>query len=575
MRRERNEQRRSPLQTEKNEQHRAHCGWRKMNSAAVRCGWKERNGRMKETIEVKTEYKRDLQNNYLILEAPEADAENNYGLRMAEQNQVKGLLPLHESRKDGKLYLHYEITSKQTLESVYEKRAMDYQDILFVLSGIRDTLENMRKYLLSPQKLLFAPEMIYVQPEQKGLQLCYYAEENECPIQMLAEFILKRLDHRDRQAVALGYGFFERASGENFSLTETLKDILKTFGEAGRTPHADDSEVRKTARPKEQALPYNGMNGGQRAYEEVPATPADAFNDTGKQRGIYDSPEEEALRGSAQEEPYVIHRERSHREWSSRECSNREQSKWEQSKWEQNDRERGNQELSNQERSGGKRKGERLADCIFSKVHPAVLLSTLALTAVLEVLIMSGILSLTESGGCFFLMLSVEILINRRIFHRKTERPMEWETEEENEEYRKLMQETYQDQAEQMEPEPIEETRCLIPKEEDHSLRLVCCSGTEGKETWPDISPGSQPVYIGKIKGEADVILNVSTVSRMHARIQMRQNQCFLKDMNSKNGTFVNGRRLEPQEECEIGKDDTVAFAQVAYRVVQGTGASY
>lgn len=118
---------------------------------------------------MKAEYKRDLQNNYLILEVPDAETDEDYGLRMAEQNQVKGLLPMHESRRDGKLYLHYEITSKQTLESVYEKKVMGYQDILYILSGICDTLEIMRKYLLSPQRLLFAPELIYVQPERKAL----------------------------------------------------------------------------------------------------------------------------------------------------------------------------------------------------------------------------------------------------------------------------------------------------------------------------------------------------------------------------------------------------------------------
>ncbi|MCD7764674.1 MAG: FHA domain-containing protein [Lachnospiraceae bacterium] len=506
---------------------------------------------------MKTEYKRDLQNNYLILEAPDVEAEENYGLRMAEQNQVKGLLPMHESRKDGKLYLHYEITSKQTLENVYEKKLMGYQDILSVLSDIRDTLETMRKYLLSPQMLLFAPEMIFMQPERKSLLLCYYAKENECPIRMLAEFILKRLDHRDRQAVALGYGFFERASGENFSLTESLKEILTTFGDTERSPRPDAPDNAFEQNPgkkvsagyrekadsgrdygtdflqKECAPPYYGTNGHSRAYGETSGnTVHDAFQgtfqDTVSQKGRYDPPKDEAYQTNAQEEPYVIHRERSRK----------------------------------------KGKGEPLTDRIFSRIHPAVLLSFLALTVVMEVLILCRAISLTEGGGCFFLILSVEILVNRRIFHKKTEKPVEWETEEENEEYRRLMQEVYPAGTEGTEPEPIEETRCLIPKEEDHSLRLICCLETGEKEKYPEIRPGIQPLYIGKIRGEADVLLNVSTVSRMHARIQMRQNQCFLKDMNSKNGTFLNGRRMEPQEECEIKEDDVVAFAQVTYRVV-------
>ncbi len=485
---------------------------------------------------MKTEYKRDLQNNYLILEAPDVNEEGNYGLRMAEQNQVRGLLPVHGSRKDGKLYLHYEITSKRTLESVYEKKVMGYQDILSILTGLRDTLENMRKYLLSPQQLLFAPEMIYLLPERKELLLCYYVRENECPIRMLAEFILKRLDHRDRQAVALGYGFFERASGENFSLAETLREVLMTF-------NADD-----TADPEEK---HRCVKPDERAANSAGSSLANSSE-------WYEPPEEE-LRGStlaepvgqdAYEEPYVIHRERSGK-----------------------DRREKKTENSTSGRNG--RKADGLTDRLFAKVHPAVLLSFLALTVVLEILIMSAVLSLTESGGCFFLMLSLEILLNRRLLRKKETMPEDWD-EEDDEEYQKILQEIYQDGTSRdgkaaAAPEPIEETRCLIPKEDETAFYLVCCADGED-EKYPEIRPGSEPVYIGKIKGDVDVLLNASTVSRMHARIQMRQGQCFIRDMNSKNGTLVNGRRLEPQEECELREGDIVAFAQIQYQVVKRGG---
>lgn len=486
----------------------------------------------KERIEVKTEYKRDLQNNYLILEAPDVDEEEHYGLRMARQNHVKGLLPVHESRRDGKLYLHYEITSKQTLESAYEKKVMGYQDILYILTGIRDALENMRKYLLSPQQLLFAPEMIYVQPERKELLLCYYVRENECPIRMLAEFILKRLDHRDRQAVALGYGFFERASGENFSLAETLKEILTTFegtaGTAGLSAVSDiGAEGAADSRRADErtAMPYSERGNTEEGADGC----GEWYEQSGKERFAF----------GVQEEPYVIHQER------------------------------GRKDLRGEKDQKKKNSGK--ADRIFTKVHPAVLLSFLALTVILEILIISEILSLTESGGCFFLILSVEMLLNRRLLHKKNCAREEWDEEEETEEYRELMREVYQEDTVAADPDPVEETRCLIPGEENTVLHLVCHSHEE-KAAYPEIHPEHRPVYIGKIKGDADVLLNVPTVSRMHARIQLRQGRCFLKDMNSKNGTFVNGRRLEPQEECEVQEGDIVGFAQIEYQAVKKNG---
>ncbi|MCC8066280.1 MAG: FHA domain-containing protein [Clostridiales bacterium] len=528
---------------------------------------------------MKTEYKRDLQNNYLILEVAEDRADRGYGLQMAKQNQVKGLLPMHESRKDGKLYLYYEITSKQTLESLYEKKTMDYPEILFILSEIRDTMENMRKYLLSPQQLLFAPELIYVLPEHGGLLFCYYAEENEYPITLLAEFILKRLEHKDRMAVALGYGFYQQATDVNFSLSETLKEILGASVEkntekgesadnrAGISRKEGTSAGMRYANGRKSIMPDMDGEFEARAYgrkanagEAYSGRVAAGMSYTGEMYtgetyagkripdGAYAGkkiPDEtyvgSAVRGavgseireapgnwSEEMDPPVIHRER---------------------------------KKHLPEKQG-------ISERLFSRIHPAVLLTFLLLSLALEVPLVFDLLSYTEAGGCFFLLLSAEILLNHRLLNKKTEDMGKWQEEEESEEYQKILEEVYQDERKR-EAEPVEETCCLVPDKDEGKLRLVYRLGESGMDNPPEICLGESPIYIGKIKDEANVILQASTVSRMHARLTVRDERCYLKDMNSKNGTFVNGRRLMPQEECEIKEEDVVAFAQIEYQVVR------
>ena len=50
---------------------------------------------------------------------------------------------------------------------------------------------------------------------------------------------------------------------------------------------------------------------------------------------------------------------------------------------------------------------------------------------------------------------------------------------------------------------------------------------------------------IGRVPGaEFEIILNAPGVSRRHAQISRRNNQYILEDLNSSNGTFLNGRRL-------------------------------
>ena len=52
-------------------------------------------------------------------------------------------------------------------------------------------------------------------------------------------------------------------------------------------------------------------------------------------------------------------------------------------------------------------------------------------------------------------------------------------------------------------------------------------------------------------------------ISRMHSRLEYRQGAYYLKDLNSRNGTFVNGERLMPQEARIVSHGDRVAFADV------------
>ncbi len=433
---------------------------------------------------MKREYRRDLQNNYLILEAPKSETEEEYALQMLLQNRVRGLLQIHSTSKDGMRYLHYEITSKQTLESLFENKPMEYQDILLVLSGIRDAAEDMRRYLLSAQHLLFSPDLIYVLPDRGGIQLCYYTGEHTYPISFLAEFILKKLDHRDPAAVALGYGLYDRASRENFSLDQTLKELLdssvepqthaESLPEPAQTPPAEDPE----GIPEEKDVDHDR-------------------EDTG---GIP-----------------VEHRDRKKKRRS-----------------------------------------------FFSVIHPAVLLSFLLLVIALEVAMEQNLFTLMEAGGLFFLILAIEMLVNHGLHgHSKKEKPV-WAEEDSDEEYEELLGEMYEERPAE---EPIGETSFLLSEEDSASLRLIPVPGRSQKDQYPDICPTEKPLYIGKSEQEADIILPAATVSRMHARIQMRGTACYVQDMNSKNGTFVNGKRLSGQEECEIHREDEVAFAEVRYRV--------
>ncbi len=68
---------------------------------------------------------------------------------------------------------------------------------------------------------------------------------------------------------------------------------------------------------------------------------------------------------------------------------------------------------------------------------------------------------------------------------------------------------------------------------------------------------------IGKKRGEADLVLEDFSVSRLHARIVKEQEEMFLEDMNSTNGTYKNGLRMQPYEKRKLHEGDEIKMGKV------------
>lgn len=68
---------------------------------------------------------------------------------------------------------------------------------------------------------------------------------------------------------------------------------------------------------------------------------------------------------------------------------------------------------------------------------------------------------------------------------------------------------------------------------------------------------------IGKKKGEVDLVLEDFTVSRMHARISKETDGMYLEDLNSTNGTYKNGLRMQPYEKRKLDAGDEIKIGKV------------
>ena len=111
------------------------------------------------------------------------------------------------------------------------------------------------------------------------------------------------------------------------------------------------------------------------------------------------------------------------------------------------------------------------------------------------------------------------------------------------------------------EPEDTMQTVLLISQSEIQAKRKLF-SLTDGKE----IPIGYFPFLIGKNRGLVDLCLNEPGVSRLHAKIERDDTGFFITDLNSTNGTKVNGSLLEANEQRQLRIGDELSFAGILFR---------
>lgn len=79
-----------------------------------------------------------------------------------------------------------------------------------------------------------------------------------------------------------------------------------------------------------------------------------------------------------------------------------------------------------------------------------------------------------------------------------------------------------------------------------------------------------KPIIVGR-SSDLDMVLVEDMVSRKHARITMQQDQIWIEDLGSTNGTFVNGEKIK---RARLKEGDRVLIGTSILKVIAGEGAA-
>ena len=479
------------------------------------------------------EYKRDVSHNYLILREEEKVNTASYQVRMLTGNVIPSILKCRLQGLDGNLLFYYDITSRQSLESFYEQRKFHRKDLHMLFGGFIRVMEEMAEFLMNTDQLLLCPEYIFLDIEKREVKFCCLPDYHH-PIQEqfreLTEYLLPRLDHEDPQAVSMGYGVYRKAMETGFQLEHIKEAIYQNREVTGKNDNKD------SAQKQGQKPPENNLDGADNFGEKI------------------------------QEKADVSHLLETDVE---NKTSKRKKDK--------------KKEESDFQKSSNEWTGALL--CVFT----AAVLIILLILRYLGYL--PGIPAEAIFGGAIIL-LALAAFLSWTAEKKKQKKQMsaEWRKKVKRE-----LDDTYESSSEKRrkernsedlyEADSVQEKmpewgdgKYKMPEQtgetENYGETVVLSAGqTEGPASLVSREPGElATIYldrdlmvIGKMENAADAVISLPTVSRIHAKIRKADDEYYLSDLNSRNGTSVNGRLLKTGEEYQLQDEDQVEFAQARY----------
>ena len=218
-------------------------------------------------------YKRDLNSNYMIMTDAEK-REEIYEDRMITENRIYGFLPCVEQKKEKQTEYFYEITGRQSMELLYERRKVSYEQLVELLKDLLQILNASEEYLLNADHFVLLPEYLYLDTRTERLYVCYYPGYEKKIRESfldLAEYLMGKLDKSDRKGIEFGYDLYQCALEPNFSLMEILKSHTEPEFDKleEKAQPLNNSEIRSDPLPTESAALQISTSVKKSVQEEI------------------------------------------------------------------------------------------------------------------------------------------------------------------------------------------------------------------------------------------------------------------------------------------------------------------
>jgi hypothetical protein len=180
---------------------------------------------------IKVEYVRDMHKNYLVLQGLEGKV-SVYSVKMLLYNNVPGLLSVELRCIDHLDLFYYDVTSKKTIETLYESKSLNYEEMHYLISNILQAIEQANEYLLLENDYIIDPNFIYMDSDTKIIYLCHlvgYQINIQEQLIKFVEYLMNKVDYKDDKAVLLIYAIYKVCRDSDCTFDKIKNELGKQF----------------------------------------------------------------------------------------------------------------------------------------------------------------------------------------------------------------------------------------------------------------------------------------------------------------------------------------------------------
>ncbi|MFP4697754.1 MAG: DUF6382 domain-containing protein [Eubacteriales bacterium] len=480
---------------------------------------------MRELYQFKVSYDRDIQHNYIVLKTNNKNFdENNYQLQMLTHNTIEGCIAIDVRGHNEDVELYYDITSKQPLSELLSKKEITTEQIKKLLKKIICTLENSRKFLLKEDNYIINKDYIFIEPYNWEVFLCYIPEvrnPRNLADQMkdLIEYLMDNTSQEEKEAIILIHKLYKITKKGNFTIGD-LENIIKENHFQDETPRKSlDLQQAQEVKDIEE---INKVN--KTPSENSKSTP---LNMPIKKEKVTEEKEVKIF-------PFTIK--------------------------------------------------------VITGIIQVALCILIYLCISSEVFVNEATrkLDITKLVAFVVILLVIDGYVLSKLFNEKNkiiklieeEREIPIQPEISNQ-YLNLNKRTLQsveesnditiNNKEKVQDDNFEGTTLLQEQEEIATTLLTdneedlayLVANKNGVEE--EICINNTPFIIGKLSSQVDYVIDNPTISRIHAKIIQNSNEYYLIDLNSRNGTFINGKRINNGGKELIRVGDIIKFSDRTY----------